>query len=678
MAIQAGIGARVGEYVLVRKLGEGGMAEVWLARHTTSAQLRAIKFLNQQFQGIPEVEARFQTEGESQLVHPNIVRIYQVGQETGSSYLVMQFIDGRDLEKILDSRRGPLTVPEAVDIAMQILAGLGFAHASGIVHRDIKPSNVLVDSEGQAYLMDFGIAKALRGTRSVTQVNSRLGTPDYMSPEQIRNPRDVDRRSDIYSFGCLFYELLTGWPPFDRGAGYETEHDIKTAHCNELPTPPVERKSNLPAALNDIALACLAKAKEDRPQSCEEILAALDAYRAAVTRPQQRGGNDAEQAKRENKISTGPGAGLGAGLGDGLRRETVVIPQSHSVVPDSSLSPHSGPPQQGPGVGGSGHGMAGMGAGGSVGGGFGNQSRTPTVTDDALAGMLQTPRETTIQAKAQAGGQPANGGVKAEQPWELPKVPEYVPQVVVTPPPVKGVPKALVAGGGLLLVIALAGGAWAYFHRPDNPGPKPAEVSPAATPFFSPSGGEFQHPQTVRVTINDSTPGAKIYFTTDGSAPSTSSPLYTGPITIDNSETLKALAVAQGYSESALGTAAYTFTSPPPPSPVVPKPVVKTKPPVALATGTLTWTGFVNSTGTHLTIVRSLNQAWKVGQMGQAFGQLSGTMFPAGPVKVNVASGQAVLVAPNAATNYNSMDMFLPSAGQQTIVIRWTALSKSQ
>jgi serine/threonine protein kinase len=213
MAIEATVGARVGDYILVKKLGEGGMAEVWLARHAVTAQLRAIKFLNKQFQGIPEVEARFQTEGESQLVNPNIVRIYEVGQFEGSSYLVMDFIDGRDLEKILDSRRGPLTVPEAVDISMQILAGLGFAHQSGIVHRDIKPSNVLVDSEGQAYLMDFGIAKALRGTRSVTQVNSRLGTPDYMSPEQIRNPRDVDRRSDIYSFGCMFYELLTGWPP---------------------------------------------------------------------------------------------------------------------------------------------------------------------------------------------------------------------------------------------------------------------------------------------------------------------------------------------------------------------------------------------------------------------------------------------------------------------------------
>src|ERR1022692_3208115 len=177
----------------------------------------------------------------------------------------MEFVDGQDLENILNSRRGPLTVPEALDIGAQILAGIGFAHSNGIIHRDIKPSNVLVDREGHAFVMDFGIAKVLRTGRMLTQVNSRLGTPDYMSPEQIRNPRDVDHRSDIYSFGCLFYELLTGWPPFDRGEGYETEHDIKTAHVSQPPTPPMVRKTGLPAELNQITLRCLEKSKDNRP-----------------------------------------------------------------------------------------------------------------------------------------------------------------------------------------------------------------------------------------------------------------------------------------------------------------------------------------------------------------------------------------------------------------------------
>ena len=462
MAIEATVGARVGDYILVKKLGEGGMAEVWLARHAVSAQLRAIKFLNKQFQGIPEVEARFQTEGESQLVNPNIVRIYEVGQFEGSSYLVMDFIDGRDLEKILDSRRGPLTVPEAVDISMQILAGLGFAHQSGIVHRDIKPSNVLVDSEGQAYLMDFGIAKALRGTRSVTQVNSRLGTPDYMSPEQIRNPLDVDRRSDIYSFGCMFYELLTGWPPFDRGAGYETEHDIKTAHVNALPTPPVERKAGLPAALNDIALHCLAKAKEDRPQCCEDILAELDAYRISIQRPTQAPRNPTVV---DSAPATNPGTGYSAGYGtvyapgltpDPTRRETVVV--AHQ--PEPQPYPPPPPPVSQPGL------------------VYGSQSRTPTVTDGAIL--------------AQANMVAANLG--ANQAVNLPPVPQYVPtkaQTADTSEPPKKNRTLVMAAGGILLLGALGGGGYMIFHKepvvPVNPDPGPGPVKPPQSLRFQTS-----------------------------------------------------------------------------------------------------------------------------------------------------------------------------------------------
>jgi hypothetical protein len=185
----------------------------------------------------------------------------------------------------------------------------------------------------------------------------------------------------------------------------------------------------------------------------------------------------------------------------------------------------------------------------------------------------------------------------------------------------------------------------------------------------------------VQVTIHDSTPNAKIHFTTDGSMPTASSPEYTGPITVSSQETLKAIAIAPGFSDSSMGMGSYEFAAAPiaPIVPkAVPKPVAKIKPPVSEASGTLTWTGFINSAGTHLTIIRSADQVWKAGQMGQPFGALSGSMFPAGAIEAHVTTGHAFLVLPKAATNFNSMEMFTPDLGQQTIVIHWKAQPNSQ
>ena len=653
MAIEATVGARVGDYILVKKLGEGGMAEVWLARHTVGAQLRAIKFLNKQFQGIPEVEARFQTEGESQLVHPNIVRIWEVGQFQGSSYLVMDFIDGRDLEKILDSRRGPLTVPEAVDISMQILAGLGFAHQSGIVHRDIKPSNVLVDSEGQAYLMDFGIAKALRGTRSVTQVNSRLGTPDYMSPEQIRNPRDVDRRSDIYSFGCMFYELLTGWPPFDRGAGYETEHDIKTAHVNALPTPPVERKAGLPAPLNDIALHCLAKSKEDRPQSCEEILAELEAYRDSV----QRGKQPARNATVIDNIpATNPGTGYGAGYGtvssSGLspdRRETVIVsPQPQPYTPPT--------PQSQPGL------------------AYGSQSRTPTVTDDAIL--------------AQSNMVAQWAGLEPTRPVDLPPVPQDVPtkiQTADTSEPPKKNRTLVMAVGSILLLGALGGGGYMIFHEPPvvpvkpdpGPGPIPPDPGPHPNPTIpdkrllvvgdAPAGGtDAQLPpgtvrwQRVKVS-HKSLPACAslakdkpvLYASrSDVSQIGTQHPELIKYTSGTDVETLSPDIVSR------CGAGAYDAV------------LILANAPITLAHGSFSWTGDPAKLGTkQITIARD-------GSLAMPGGKVSGEMFPAKRVQITIrpAGAASVVIQPNDSPGFSSIELLMTNAGQQTIEIDWKEL----
>ena len=737
MAIDANVGSRVGDYILAKKLGEGGMAEVWLARHCTAGQLRAVKFLNRQFQGYPEVEARFQTEGDCQLVHPNIVRIYQVGQDGGSSYIVMDFVEGRDLEKILDSRRGPLTVPESVDIGMQILSGLGFAHSSGIIHRDIKPSNVLVDSEGQARLMDFGIAKAMRATRSMTQVNSRLGTPDYMSPEQIRNPRDVDSRSDIYSFGCLFYELLTGWPPFDRNAGYETEHDIKTAHVAHPPTPPRERRTNIPVELNDVTLRCLAKAKEDRPQSCEEIIAALVAYRDAVL-----GSPESTRSIRRpadvGKLAKPSGGGLSQPDVQ-QRRETEVIPSGHPTPPPGPFPPGfsgpagssavgsgpvgsgavgSGPAASSPsGKSPSGPGFAGSGIpapsqypppvpsqpGTSPQSfGYGQASRTPTVTDEAL---YRQPPAVPQQANAPNHLPPV--------PNYAPPVPSYVPIATQTATGTgatgKGKSKLLMVAGSVLLLAALGGGGWAIYRHmnPDtvHPGPTPEPAPPPGpvNPIVNPSGNNPPSNPTKKDQPVTPTPADKRILVVGGPRQSAHLPPAPGEadwkyvsiqpgdnpacarfveaapvIYVDRAETLSPVAKQYpGLRSKVEGSgvqsremtpavraacgAQYQVVAILPPKVIEP-------PQPQLASGSLIWTGNPSTFGKFVTIVRSSNQALQGGQ-------LTGTMFPAGPVQLSVRSPSAAMVQqPQPSTHYNSFNLFFAESGQQTVVIDWKQL----
>ncbi len=645
MAIDANVGARVGNYTLVKKLGEGGMAEVWLARHVTSAQLRAIKFLNKQFQGMPEVEARFQTEGESQLIHPNIVRVFEVGQHDGSSYLAMQFIDGRDLEKIMDSRRGPLTVAEALDMGVQILAGLGFAHSSGIVHRDIKPSNVLVDSEGRAFLMDFGIAKALRTGRVLTQVNSRLGTPDYMSPEQIRNPRDVDSRSDIYSFGCLFYELLTGWPPFDRGAGYETEHDIKTAHVTEAPTPPMMRKTGLPPALNEITLRCLAKAKEERPQTCDEIIQYLQncqaATRAATARPTPVPTPapapvqtpPPSQAMPVQQPVFKPGGGFAPDSPS--RRETIVTPASPAApawpAPGNPATAGTRP-------------VSGPVSGPTYDAGF-EPSYAP-------AGQFQPVQE-----------HPQPYAASSRSATVLDDAARGLKPIVIAETPGQGSSAKprntmLIAAASLLLLIAVGGGAWAIFHKPAE---NNEEASSTKQQAESPASGDSAGSKT--------SPNAGTTAGSPGKAPSAAQPGKvpgTTPGTVPGVDPANhpAIPIPSGKTNQ-INPSPETNTpgQVTPQKPVVP-PVIQ-KPTTTMAgSGTLTWTGTIAG-NPQVIIVRSSDSASQ--------GQLSGPMFPAAPVKLSVrpAGSAVVFAAPEARTNYNSLQLYVRGVGQQTIYIDW-------
>ncbi len=283
-------GFQVGQFILERQLGEGGMAEVWLGRNIHVGSQAAIKFLNDRYASAKDIEQRFLNEGRRQgaLDHPNIVKVFGFEYAAGRSFLLMQYVDGEALDLVLQ-RKGPMTPAGALPIANGVLMALDFAHRNQIVHRDVKPSNILVDRHGTAYLGDFGIVLAVNEKR-LTQTGTVMGTPHYMSPEQITKPMEVDHRADIYSFGCVLYEMLTGIAPFDHVTATpgDTDFAVKMAHVQQAPPLPRRRNPAIPLAVEAVILRCLAKDPAYRYQSCAELRTALEAAVNAVPPPARR------------------------------------------------------------------------------------------------------------------------------------------------------------------------------------------------------------------------------------------------------------------------------------------------------------------------------------------------------------------------------------------------------
>src|ERR671924_1345368 len=254
-----------GRYRILRKLGTGGMANVYLAEDEVLGRRVAIKILNDRHALDQQFVERFRREAKNaaSLSHPNIVSIYDRGEAEGTYYIAMEYLDGRSLKELIVAR-GPAPVNVAIDYARQILAAIRFAHRHGIVHRDIKPHNVLVDGEGRLKVTDFGIARA--GASQMTEAGSIIGTAQYLSPEQARGA-PVDQTSDLYSTGVVLYELLTGGVPFTGDSAVE----IAMKHLSAVPTPPSELRPEVPHDLDLVVLRALAKNPDERYQTADEF-----------------------------------------------------------------------------------------------------------------------------------------------------------------------------------------------------------------------------------------------------------------------------------------------------------------------------------------------------------------------------------------------------------------------
>ena len=264
-----------GRYEIVKTIGEGGMANVYMAKDTILDRKVAIKVLRGDLSGDDKFIRRFQREAlsVSNLSHQNIVEVYDVGEENGQHYIVMEYIDGKTLKQLLQ-KRGSLTLSEVMDIMNQLTDGLTHAHGAYIIHRDIKPQNIMIQDDGLIKITDFGIAMALNATQ-LTQTNSVMGSVHYLPPEQA-NGKGSTIKSDVYSLGILMYELLTGNVPFKGDNAVE----IALKHMKEK-IPSIRRQNpTIPQSVENIVLRATAKNPKNRYESIhemhEEIIHCLD------------------------------------------------------------------------------------------------------------------------------------------------------------------------------------------------------------------------------------------------------------------------------------------------------------------------------------------------------------------------------------------------------------------
>jgi serine/threonine-protein kinase len=279
------LGQQVGPFTVEKELGAGAMGAVYRARNTTTGQLVAIKVVAPGLAGNKTVMARFQREAAmlKQLKHPNIVRLVATGKFHGTPFYAMEYVDGESLDRVM-ARRGRVTWEEVVEFGQQLCSGLQHAHEAGIIHRDLKPSNVMVLTDGTIKLTDFGIAKDMDRTQ-LTAAHCTVGTASYMSPEQCKGDRDLTTRSDLYSMGVMFYELLTGRKPFNA----DNPMDMFQQHLTATFERPGRQVLDIPVWLDNLVCQLLEKEADKRPVNAAMVARALSEVKEKVLAQQSAG-----------------------------------------------------------------------------------------------------------------------------------------------------------------------------------------------------------------------------------------------------------------------------------------------------------------------------------------------------------------------------------------------------